>query len=250
MINIVVPMAGRGSRFSGTENGLPKPLIEPVPGKTMVDLVIDYLTVPEPHRFIFVCLASHHRTYNLDEFFRGKAAAHEIVIANEVTAGPAASALLAESFINNEDELLIAYCDMMLTINIANFLQWNRRNGADGGVVTYPSNSVMDSYARVDSTGRVLRTAEKVVISDTATAGLYYFCKGRDFVSSAQKMLPTQFDRNSELFVNPCYNELIRQRKIVLAYPIDRDEKVEMGTPDDLRRARLRLNAHTHDNSM
>src|SRR5260221_14646419 len=54
MINIVVPMAGRGSRFAGMEDDAPKPLIEVMPGKAMIEYVIDYLTLPEPHRFIFV----------------------------------------------------------------------------------------------------------------------------------------------------------------------------------------------------
>jgi NDP-sugar pyrophosphorylase family protein len=239
MINIVIPMAGRGSRFAGTENDVPKPLIEVVPGKAMVDLVIDYLRLPEQHRFIFVGLAAHDRAYRLKEFFRDKTSGHEVVLAHEVTAGPAVSALLAETFIDNEDELLVAYCDMFLTINMTHFLEWNRRNGSHGGVVTYPSTDAVDSYAQIDSSGRVARTAEKVVISGTATAGVYYFRKGQDFVSSVHTMLATRPDGDSELFVNPCYNELIRQGKTVLAYPISRDARIEMGTPDDLRRTRL-----------
>lgn len=238
MINIVIPMAGRGSRFAGTENDVPKPLIEVVPGKAMVDLVIDYLRLPEQHRFIFVCLAAHDRVYNFKEFFRDKTSDHEIVLADEITAGPAVSALLAEAFIDNEDELLVAYCDMFLTIDMTYFLEWNRRNGSDGGVVTYPSTEARDSYAQVDASGRVARTAEKVVISGTATAGLYYFRRGRDFISSAHTMLAARTDGNPELFVNPCYNELIHQGQTVLAYPINRDERIEMGTPEDLRRTR------------
>ena len=56
MINIVVPMAGRGSRFTETGEIDPKPLIEVQRGKRMIEYVIDYLTLPEPHRFIFICL--------------------------------------------------------------------------------------------------------------------------------------------------------------------------------------------------
>src|SRR5215216_5252933 len=112
MINIVVPMAGRGSRFAGMENDVPKPLIQVVPGKAMIEYVIDYLTFAEPHRFIFVCLATHERFCGFKEFFHGKTSSHEIVLASEITAGPAASVLLAEPFIDNENELIVAYCDM------------------------------------------------------------------------------------------------------------------------------------------
>jgi NDP-sugar pyrophosphorylase family protein len=242
MINIVVPMAGCGSRFAGTENDIPKPLIEVVPGKAMIEYVIDYLTLAEQHRCIFVCLAAHERLLNFKHFFHGKTRGHEIILANEMTAGPAASALLAESFIDNDNELMVAYCDMFLTIDMAHFLKWNRRNGSDGGVVTYPSTNPMDSYAQIDSAGCVIRTAEKAIISDTATAGLYYFRRGRDFVSSARSMLANRHDGIGEVFVSPCYNELIRHGKTVRAYPIARHEKIEMGTPDDLRMARSWLN--------
>jgi NDP-sugar pyrophosphorylase family protein len=241
MINIVVPMAGSGSRFTRIENGVPKPLIQVVPGKAMIDYVIDYLTFSEPHRFIFVCLGAHHRVHDFKTFLREKTSDHHIVIAEELTAGPAASALLAESFIDNGEELLIAYCDMFLTIDMDHFIEWNRLHGTDGAVVAYPSENPMDSYAEIDSKGRVQRTAEKIVISGIATAGLYYFREGRDFVSVARSLISDHMGSGVEVFVSPCYNELIRQGKTVLAYAIARDEKIEMGTPEDLLQARFWL---------
>jgi NDP-sugar pyrophosphorylase family protein len=234
-------MAGRGSRFAGAEYGMPKPLIQVRPGKRMIDYVIDYLTLPEPHRFIFICLGEHDRLYNLRSFFRGKTSGHELIVSESLTAGPAASALLAERFIENDEELLIAYCDMFLTIDMVHFLEWSRRCDADGGVIAYPSTNPMDSYAKIDAKGRVVQTAEKILISDTATAGLYYFRRGRDFVSAARTMLANRSDQSVELFVNPCFNDLIRRGKTVFAYSIRRDEKIEMGTPDDLQQSRLWL---------
>jgi NDP-sugar pyrophosphorylase family protein len=240
MLNIVVPMAGRGSRFAGTEYGVPKPLIQVRPGKRMIDYVVDYLTLPEPHRFVFVCLGEHDRAYNFKNFFHGKTSDHEIIVTENVTAGPAVSALMAERFIKNNQELLVAYCDMFLTIDMIRFLAHSRRRRADGAVIAYPSTNPMDSYAKIDAKGRVTETAEKVLISDTATAGLYYFRRGRDFVSAARTMLANRRDQ-TELFVNPCFNELIRHGKTVLAYSIRRDQKIEMGTPEDLRQSRFWL---------
>ena len=107
--------------------------------------------------------------------------------------------------------------------------------------MTYPSTSPRDSYAKIDAKGRVTETAEKILISDKATAGLYYFRSGTDFVSAARTMLANRLNQGEELFVSPCFNELIRQGKTVLAYSIRRDQKIEMGTPDDLRESRLWL---------
>ena len=46
MINIVIPMAGRGSRFASAGFELPKPLID-VMGKPMIDWVIDNIAPKE-----------------------------------------------------------------------------------------------------------------------------------------------------------------------------------------------------------
>src|SRR5262245_31474000 len=111
MLNIVIPMAGRGSRFWGTEDNVPKPMIQVVPGKAMIEYVIEYLTPPEEHCFIFVCLTAQGRQYNFVELFRRSTRNFQTVWTDEVTVGPAASALLAGPLIDNEDELLVAYCD-------------------------------------------------------------------------------------------------------------------------------------------
>ncbi|WP_197703920.1 hypothetical protein [Cohaesibacter sp. ES.047] len=54
MLNIVIPMAGAGSRFAAAGYKLPKPLIE-VQGVPMIKLVIKNLRTTTPHRFVFIC---------------------------------------------------------------------------------------------------------------------------------------------------------------------------------------------------
>ena len=238
MINIVVPMAGNGSRFAETGQIIPKPLIEVLHGKRMIEYVIDYATLPEPHRFIFVCLEDHHRTYDFHRFLRQSTKDYKLIVVKSVTSGPAATALLAKEFVDDGSELIIAYCDGFYASGSASFLRQSRERHADGALVTYPSESAMDGYAEIDSDGRVVRTAEKEIISATAAAGFYYFREGRDFVAAASEMMSRRSDRCTELFVCPVYNELIRRGKIVIAVSIDRDQRIEMGTPEDLARSR------------
>ena len=207
----------------------------------MVEYVIDYLTLAEPHRFIFVCLEDHHRAFDFHRLFRAKTNSYELVLSKNTTRGPAATALLAKDFIDNRSELIIAYCDCFFTIDPASFLRHGRARHAHGALITYPSNSATDGYAEIDGDGRVLRTAEKDIISSTAAAGLYYFREGRDFVSATRHMISQQLNESDELFVCPVYNELIRQGKPVVSFPIDRDQRIEMGTPEDLAKSRHRL---------
>ncbi|MCJ7528011.1 MAG: sugar phosphate nucleotidyltransferase [Methyloceanibacter sp.] len=204
----------------------------------MIEYVIDYLTLSEPHRFIFICLEEHARHFDLDTFFRARTVNnYHLVLVRKITRGPADTALRARDFIDNGSELLIAYCDSFFTIDPADFLRHCRDREAEGGLITYPSSSAMDGYAEIGRDGRVLRTAEKELISRTAAAGLYYFCKGSDFVAAALQMLAASAD-HEEAFVCPVFNEMNRNGKHVTSFPIEREQRIEMGTPVDLARSR------------
>lgn len=240
MINILVLMAGLGSRFAVTGVLVPKPLIEVMPGEVMGRYVVDWLRPSEPHRFTFVCLADHVRRFDFSPVFDGVDRAH-VVVAPELTGGPAATALLAAEHVSNDDELVVAYCDGFLASSIDAFLAHNRRAGAAGGVFTYPSTSEGESYAEVDALGRVLRTAEKQVISPHATAGTYYFRTGREFVAATSRMLTAQAGWGVEQFICPVMNEIIADGGLVTSYPIARHERMEMGTPEDIANVRALL---------
>jgi NDP-sugar pyrophosphorylase family protein len=240
VLNIVVPMAGRGSRFVGSEQ-MPKPLIEVVPGRRMIDYVIDYLTIPEPHRFIFVVQEEHAQRFGLGAVFAQRTRDHRMVTTRAITRGPADSVLLAAAHIDNGDDLLVAYCDMFLDIDVGAYLGRCRASRADGALLLYQSDGTMESYAVADAAGRVSRTAEKERICDEATAGLYYFREGRRFVAASRRLVERSEADGREVFVCPVYNELIADGGMVLSERISRDVRFEMGTPEDLRSARGRL---------
>ena len=62
MLNIVVPMAGRGSRFANAGYKLPKPLIM-VHDKPMIQYVTNNIRPKKEHRFIYLCLQWFSRSY-------------------------------------------------------------------------------------------------------------------------------------------------------------------------------------------
>lgn len=204
----------------------------------MVEYVIDYLRLPEPHRFIFICLAAHDRQFDLAAFFSARTGNQELILTDHVTGGPADSALLAAPFIDNGSEVLIAYADCCIDFDLTDFLDHVRTAGADGAAVTYPSTGPMESYVEIDARGHILRSAEKVRISGTASGSLYYFREGRIFVDAARRMIAADRESNRESFVSPVFNELIGAGRIVLSYPITRAQRIEMGSPEDLAIAR------------
>ena len=95
MLNVVIPMAGRGSRFLGSPELVPKPLIEVESGRPMISYVVEHLRRAQPHRFIFVARAEHAEQFELAALLELLAPGHELVLTDTVTGGPLATTLLA-----------------------------------------------------------------------------------------------------------------------------------------------------------
>lgn len=234
MLNIVIPMAGRGSRFQDAGYAFPKPLIE-IKGKTMIEVVINNLKPKFDHKFVFVCQKEHYEKYDLYNVLKNATdGKFEIIQIDGITEGAACTVLTALTHINNEDELLIANSDQFVDINMNDFIEAGRKNNRDGLIMTFPSSHPKWSYARVDKDDLVIEVAEKKVISDKATVGIYYFKKGSDFVKSAQEMIGKNIRFNNEFYVCPTYNELILSDKKVGIYDINIEKMHGLGTPEDL----------------
>lgn len=230
MINIVIPMAGRGSRFSKAGYEMPKPLID-VAGKTMIERVIDNIKPESEHRFVFICQKEHMEKYALDEKLRSAAPGCEIVPIEYITEGAACTVLLAESFIDNEEELMIANSDQYVDIDINEYLKMI--GDKDGLIMTMPADDPKWSFIKYDKDGFVTMVREKEVISDQATVGIYNYKKGSDFVKYARQMIEKNIRVNNEFYVAPVYNEMIAGGGRVVYYDIGKAMH-GLGTPEDL----------------
>lgn len=236
MINIVIPMAGHGSRFTQAGFNLPKPLI-PVLNKPMIQWVIENLTVNFPHHFVFMCQSIHLKQYpELELLLRSSARNCTIISIDDVTEGAACTVLLAEHIINNTAPLMIANCDQYVDTNVNEYLIHSANRVIDGMIMTMKSDHPKWSYAKIDKNGMVTEVAEKKVISEEATVGIYNFKHGADFVAAAKKMIAKNLRVNNEFYVAPVYNELIALGKNIGTYNIGSvEEKMHgLGTPEDL----------------
>lgn len=233
MINIVVPMAGRGSRFQQAGYAFPKPIID-INGETMIEVVIRNLKPKTDHKFIFICQKEHYEKYDLYNILKNATDnKFEVVQINGITEGAACTVLCATKYINNDDELIIANSDQFVEFDIDNFIASAKNK--DGLIIVFRASHPKWSYAKTDSSGKVIETAEKKIISDKATVGIYYFKKGKDFVESAQSMIHKNIRHNNEFYVCPVYNEIILNKKEVFTYDIDAEKMHGLGTPEDLQ---------------
>jgi dTDP-glucose pyrophosphorylase len=209
-MNIVIPMAGAGSRFATAGYTDPKPLIR-VHDTPMIKVVIDNLRpASRDARFIFICQRNHVKSYGLREKFAAWAPGCEIVEIDGLTQGAACTVLSAAHLIDDERPLMIANSDQYVDCDIDDYLA-GMDDGLDGLIMTMKADDPKWSFVGLDARGLVTRVVEKQVISDEATVGIYNFRRGSDFVAGARAMIAAEERVNGEFYVAPVYNALIRR---------------------------------------
>jgi len=233
---VLIPMAGRGSRFAEKGYDLPKPLID-VNGRPMVERVIDNLGIDGPHIFI---VRSEHKSQLAPVLSRVRPGCVVIGI-DQVTQGAACTCLLARELINNDEQLLVANCDQIMDWDPRQFADFVKED-LDGSILTFTSQSPNNSYAKLNRHGYVTRVAEKEVISEVATCGVYHFSKGRYLVESCEKMIAAGRRCRGEFYLCPCYNEMIEDGLIVKTYPVKAHHPI--GTPEELEKYLGHLQVH------
>ncbi|MGF1579467.1 MAG: glycosyltransferase family 2 protein [Gemmataceae bacterium] len=237
MLNIVMPMAGRGSRFKNAGYTTPKPLI-PIHGRPMTEIVIENLRPSGPHRFIFLILAEHSAEFGFDTHLRNWAPNCEIRYVDRVTEGAACTVLLARDLIDTDEPLMIANCDQWVDVSIDEYLNTLETSEADGLIMTMWADHPKWSYVRFDETGRIVEVVEKQVVSNEATVGIYNYRRGKDFVRAADEMIAKNLRVNNEFYVAPAYNELIAEGQNLVVHNVGKEDDgmYGLGVPVDLDR--------------
>ena len=234
ILNIVIPMAGRGSRFADAGYTDPKPMI-PVGGRPMIEWVIENIRPARAHRFIFLCLGEHLIRYpQVETKLRELCPECEIVSVDQVTEGAACTVLLARDLIDSEAPLMIANSDQIVDLPIDSYL--NAGDEADGLIMTFWADDPKWSYCRINDYGQATEVVEKQVVSNDATVGIYNFRQGADFIRAADQMISRDLRVNGEFYVAPTYNQLIEEGSKILVKPTGSEGKgmYGLGIPSDL----------------
>ena len=234
MIDIVIPMAGGGSRFVDAGFETPKPFVD-VNGTPMIERILENLSIPES-RFILIMQPGH-----LDDFgeyldqLQGKYPI-EIALVDGMTEGAACSVLHARALINHDRPLIIANSDQIVDIDVGLFVRDCLDRSLDGSILTFvdPERNPKWSFAQIDDAGIVTRVKEKEAISEYATVGMYFFLEGRAFVNATIDMIVHGDRVNGEFYVCPTYNHAIANGGRFGIYTIETSEMHGLGTPEDL----------------
>ena len=236
MINVVIPMAGLGSRFVNAGYLTPKPFIE-VNGETLIELVLKNLFIKDAC-YLLLTRTEHlesqatvvkriQRNFNVT-----------FIPVDKLTEGAACTVLHAHRLINNDSPLLLANSDQYIDASVSEYVNNCKERNLDGSILTFvdAARDPKWSFARLSSAGLVDEVKEKSAISEYATVGLYYFSQGKSFVNAAIDMVVANDRVNGEFYTCPVYNYCIAAGQRIGIYNIDAGSMHGLGTPEDLNR--------------
>lgn len=218
-LRIIIPMAGEGKSFQASGYVFPKPLID-INGKPMIQRVVENINVDG--KFIFIVQKEHLETYNMQYLLNLIAPGCEIISVEGPGGGAATSVLQAKHTFNDDFPIAIINSDQVIDWNSNEFFYAMAADECEGGIVTFESTHPQWSFVRQGDNGFVAEVAEKKPISNIATAGVYYFRRGKDFIKYAEQMIAKNLKTLGEFYVCPVYNEYIRDSKQIRIFPVKR----------------------------
>ena len=228
-LNVLIPMAGAGSRFEKAGYIFPKPLIE-IDNKPMIQWVIESLGINA--NFIYIVQKEHQKKYNISSILRILSPKCKIIYLDHLTEGAACTSLLAKKYINNSNPLIIANSDQFIEWDSSKAMYNFYTKKIDGGILVFESIHPKWSYVKTDKKNNVTEVAEKKVISKNATVGVYFWKKGKEYVKYAEQMIKKNIRVKNEFYICPVYNEAINDKKKIIIDTVDK--MWGLGTPEDL----------------
>lgn len=235
MLNIVIPMAGAGSRFKAEGYVLPKPFID-VNGKMMIERVLDGVNYPNAHYTLII--QKQFETENREQLETLSKNYHiAFVSVEKLTQGACCTALASYEIFNNNLPVVFADSDNIFNNDtFCNFVNDCLKRKLDGSLLTFNTDKECFSFARTDNNGYVTETKEKEVISNHAITGVYMFSRGSDFVKCAIQMMIYGDKAKNEFYMSNVYNYAVHNNMNIGVYDITSSDWNCVGTPEQLRK--------------
>ncbi len=231
-MNVLVLSAGSSKAFVDAGYLFPKPLAE-IAGRPLIDHVLTNLCplVQNGGRMIVVVRHDDNLRYHVGSVIRLLQPSAVVIEVRGETGGAACTALLAIDSIPLDEPLVIVNGDQVLDAPIADIVDGFVQRGVDGGIIVFHDVHPRWSFVKCDDTGRVIEAAEKRPISNLATAGLYYFARGRDFISAAESMILKDAAVNGLFYICPVFNELILRNAEIYVHEVPKSVYVSLALP-------------------
>lgn len=240
---LILPLAGRGSRFSMEGYDKPKPLIE-VDNKPMIISAVGCL--PKTKNQVFICLEEHVNQYKLDETIKNYYPSSSVVSINTITEGQACTCEIGinEGNVNLDNPILISACDNGVYYDADEYQKLLDDQSIDIIVWTFRNHEASkynkDAYAwlDVDNEGLVKHVSCKKFIYDDVTTthaiiGTMFFRKGQYFVDGLKANYKENIRTNNEFYVDDVLNQNIKAGLKVKVFEVK--NYICWGSPNDYK---------------
>lgn len=242
-MQIIIPMSGVGKRFVDAGYSSPKPLII-VDGMPIIQHVVNLF--PNENNITFICNDYHLNTTDMKKVlntFCQSGKVYEVSVNDR--RGPVHAVSLIFDKIDDNDEVIVSYCDYGTWWNYENFLQDTRSRNADGAIACYkgfhPHMLGTDNYAFLQETydgSRWMKAIQEKKpftqdkMNEYASNGTYYFKSGAIMKKYFQELMDRNVQVNGEFYVSMVYNLLVEDNLNVNIFEIE--HMLQWGTPNDL----------------
>ena len=240
---LILPMAGKGLRFTEEGYDLPKPLLD-VDGLPMILQAVDCL--PESDNNVFICLQDHIDNFGIDKTLKNHFLNTEVISINETTEGQACTCEIGieETNINLENPILISACDNGVFYDRKKYLELLNDESIDVIVWTFRNNQASktnpNAYAwlDVDENDNIKHVSCKKFIYENpltthAIIGTMFFRKGTYFMEGLQKNYNENIRTNGEFYVDDVLNQNIKDGLNVKVFEVE--NYICWGTPNDYK---------------
>lgn len=239
-MKVVIPMSGMSSRFVAAGYEIPKYLIE-IDGKKVIEHIVGLY--PKDSDFVFIINDKHEKETNIVEVLEGIADNKKIVTIPCHKKGPVFSVSQFEDLIDDDEEVIVNYCDFSIFWDYRHFKGYVDAVECDGCVICYtgfhPHMLGSDNYAfcRTDDENKILEVREKQPFTDDkmsefASAGNYYFRKGSYIKKYFKQLMDEDININGEYYVSLIYNLMVQDNLDNRVYEVP--YMLQWGTPGDL----------------
>ena len=227
-IQIVLPMAGLGTRFAEAGYQVAKPLL-PIHDQPMFKVVLGNVLSPQVKRVVIISRLEWNLTSEIEELNSNSDIDFKLVEIDYTTEGPADTVVLAAPHLELDLPVVTANSDQYVCTAISDFFSALLAEGVAGTIMTMEDDDPKWSFVQVDSSGDVVNVREKEVISHQATVGIYGFTTASVLLESINKM-KLEGDRvNGEFYIAPVYNYMIRDGQRVTTFETGAVEDVMFG---------------------
>lgn len=233
-MNIIITMAGMGSRFKEAGYNVPKYEII-VKGKSLFYWSIfslnNFINIASNYIFI-VRKEDEARSFIETECKALNIKKYKVVEIDFLTDGQATTVLFAKEFWKENESLLIYNIDTHVNPIALDFLN----EEVDGWIPCFEGEGEKWSFVKLNDLGEAIEVREKKRISQYATIGLYWFSEAKLYLDMYQRYFAKEGnEEKGEKYIAPLYNQMISDGLKVKITNIPNEHVHILGTPEDVK---------------